>query len=103
MSVMPFVISIAFVVLGAPLALRAVRPNRWYGVRTSKTLTDLQIWYDVNSTGGKALIVAGIASLVSLILLDYFWIGGSDLQNGIAVAIPLGLLAVVCMFVLVID
>lgn len=103
MSVIPIVVSIAFIVLGAPLAARAVGPNRWYGVRTSKTLSDLQVWYDVNSTGGKALIVAGIASLISLILLNHFWTGSPDLKNVIAIAIPLVLLAVVCIFVLVID
>jgi serine/threonine protein kinase len=55
--------------LAIPLVIRAVPPNRWYGVRTPQTFSSLSTWYKVNHTVGWWMITA--AALVicfSLIL-----------------------------------
>jgi len=60
----PFLIpSIIMLVVAIPLALGLVPPNRVYGVRTRKTLSDPEIWRRANSFGGCAL---GLASLISI-------------------------------------
>lgn len=103
MGPMPFVISVIFIVLGTPLAMRAVAPNRWYGVRTSTTLSDPQTWYSVNATGGKALIAAGIASIIILVLVNYLWTGSPEAKAVIGIVTPLALLAIVCVIALMSD
>jgi uncharacterized membrane protein len=40
-----------------------VKPNRLYGVRTQKTLSDQALWYEANSYFGKDLLMASIAIL----------------------------------------
>ena len=47
------------VALSVPMMLGRVRPNVWYGFRTSKTLSDERIWYEANRLSGRAGIVAG--------------------------------------------
>lgn len=56
-------ISALFIGLGIPLALRKIRPNRWYGFRLSKIVYKPEIWYSVNEFGGKAMILTAIAML----------------------------------------
>ena len=51
------------VVLGIPMALRLVPPNRFYGYRTRKTLSSADIWYRANRVSGWSLAIAGIAAL----------------------------------------
>ena len=47
-----------------PLIFRKVRPNKLYGVRTNKTLSDENIWYEANAYFGKDLLRASIAILI---------------------------------------
>jgi len=55
--------------LSIPLLLRRVKPNWWYGFRTSKTLSDERIWYESNAYAGKWLLLSGIIhTVVSLAL-----------------------------------
>jgi uncharacterized membrane protein len=44
--------------IGAPLALKLVPPNRWYGFRTQQTLSDRELWFCVNRFAGIALLIA---------------------------------------------
>jgi quinol-cytochrome oxidoreductase complex cytochrome b subunit len=53
--------SIIFLVQAIPLALRVVKPNRFYGVRTKSTLSNADLWYRVNRIYGLAMIFATIA------------------------------------------
>jgi uncharacterized membrane protein len=50
------------VVLGIPMALRLIPPNRFYGYRTRKTLSSEDIWYRANRGFGWSLVIAGIAA-----------------------------------------
>lgn len=47
-----------------PLILGKVPPNGLYGVRTAKTLSSPTAWYAGNIYGGKALLLAGITTIV---------------------------------------
>lgn len=63
-------IGLAGLVLGWPLARRRVRPNRWYGLRVTRTLSDPAIWYEANAVCGDDLVRMGAVLLaVSLGLL----------------------------------
>jgi uncharacterized membrane protein len=55
------------VLLGVPLALRRVAPNRKYGWRTPRTLSDEPSWYEANVVLGQGLIAAGVLGLAFLV------------------------------------
>ena len=63
-----FVPATLIVVLSAPLALKLVPPNRFYGIRTAQTLADRDVWFRVNRVGGFALLAAGAATLCAFYL-----------------------------------
>jgi uncharacterized membrane protein len=46
-------------VVGVPLARRAIGPNRWYGYRIQATLENERVWYGVNAQTGRHLVVIG--------------------------------------------
>ena len=52
-------VGILFVGLSIPLIGNRVPPNPYYGFRTSKTLSDPKIWYEVNRISGHDLFLAG--------------------------------------------
>jgi hypothetical protein len=58
-------------VLGFPLALGWVSPNRFYGFRTATTFSSFDAWYRINFATGVALIVAGVLSGMAVFLLDH--------------------------------
>ena len=58
-------------IVGLPLALRSVPPNRFYGFRTPAAFSSLDTWYQLNFATGVALIVAGVLSGVVVVLLDH--------------------------------
>lgn len=47
-----------------PLALSLVPMNRFYGVRTPKTLSDSHVWLSANRFGGWLLLLSSVAYLV---------------------------------------
>lgn len=56
--------------LGVPLALNLVPPNRFYGFRTQTTFASLEAWYQVNFMTGLALIAAGLVGAAAAFLLS---------------------------------
>lgn len=46
----------------APLALKLVPPNRFYGFRTAQTLGNRELWFRTNRFAGCAVLVAAAAS-----------------------------------------
>ena len=54
---------VLLVILGIPLALRRVPPNRTYGIRFLSTLADETVWYEINARGGRHLMALGIGYL----------------------------------------
>lgn len=41
-------VGLLYIALGVPLFRGQVKPNSWYGCRTTKTMSDEKIWYAVN-------------------------------------------------------
>lgn len=58
------VVALAMGGVGIPLWLRKVPPNRLYGFRTRRTLSDEAIWYRTNALLGRNLIVAMVLFLI---------------------------------------
>jgi len=69
-------VGILFVGLSIPLIRNRVPPNRFYGFRTTRTLSDPKIWYEVNHISGNDLLVAGAlitCSSVTMFALAQEW------------------------------
>ena len=57
-----------FVLLGFPLYLRWIPPNRVYGIRTRKSLGDQSTWFEVNRVAGYWLMITGGATATAATL-----------------------------------
>jgi uncharacterized membrane protein len=69
MSNHPFIIpSTIFFLLSIPLILGLVPPNRGYGIRTAKTISEPRLWYSANRFGGWALLVSSGIYLVMMLI-----------------------------------
>jgi uncharacterized membrane protein len=55
---------LALIAVGIPLVVGVVPPNWIYGLRTAKTMSDPQIWYEANRHAGANLIAAGVWTMV---------------------------------------
>ncbi|HPO12220.1 MAG TPA: SdpI family protein [Candidatus Hydrogenedentes bacterium] len=63
---------ILIIALAIPMITGIVPPNSGYGVRTTATMSNPDIWYPANRFGGGCLAAAGIVTLlVSLVMLAY--------------------------------
>lgn len=62
-------LSVLVIVVELPLAMNRVKPNRLYGFRVHKTLSDERIWYLVNSYAGKRSVLTGIITIVFAVAL----------------------------------
>ena len=51
-----------------PLILKIVPPNRFYGFRTSRTLSNRELWLRVNRFAGWALLIAAAVSTSAFVL-----------------------------------
>ena len=68
----PFLIpAVLILLLSIPLIIGIVPRNRFYGIRTRKTLSDDAIWYPANRFGGWALIIASCLYLRPAWILVY--------------------------------
>lgn len=56
--------NLLFAALSIPLIMNRIPPNRWYGVRTRKTISGPNVWYPANAYGGKCLIASSVVSMV---------------------------------------
>src|SRR5712691_11581911 len=66
------IVGIVFIALGVPLFQERVPPNSWYGCRTTKSLSDKEIWFAVNRVTGKDMIVIGIVVIISALVVFMF-------------------------------
>jgi uncharacterized membrane protein len=60
---------LVFISVGIPFYLEKVGPNGISGLRTSKTLSDPNIWYAANRVMGLDFIVSGMILLLVCIVL----------------------------------
>jgi hypothetical protein len=82
--------------LSIPLIMGKIGPNPWYGFRVRRTLSDPAVWYAVNAYSAKRLLVVGIVSIVSAVVLysvpeigvaAYAWSCGAITVAGLVVAL----------------
>jgi uncharacterized membrane protein len=60
--------------LGLPMYFGKVPPNRFYGFRTERTLSDPKVWYPVNRVAGGWMVVTGaITAAVATWVQRYGW------------------------------
>jgi uncharacterized membrane protein len=55
--------------ISVPLVLKLIPPNPVYGVRTERTTSRADLWYEVNKFAGKALLVA--VGVIAILLMFY--------------------------------
>jgi uncharacterized membrane protein len=61
MTTQPFAIpALLLFIVALPLVFNLIPPNRLYGFRTKKTLSDDDIWYGVNRFAGIAIMLASV-------------------------------------------
>ena len=78
-SILFALLGLLFIGLGLPLWSRRVPPNKYYGCRTTKTLSDTEIWYEANSEHGRDLVFAGsLVFAASVIALSFGRNANSD-------------------------
>ena len=66
-----FIPALLISLLSIPLIGGLIPPNRGYGIRTRKTVSDPQLWYRANRFGGWALLLAsGIYLAVAALTRD---------------------------------
>ena len=66
----PFLISAGIIAaVSIPLIASLVPPNRFYGFRTRRTLSNERIWYRANRFAGWALFIASIVSATVLAIV----------------------------------
>lgn len=58
-----FVPALLIGLLAIPLVFALIPRNRFYGIRTSKTLSDDRVWYGANRCGGWLLLVSSLIYL----------------------------------------
>ena len=63
--------------VATPLMLRIIPPNPVYGLPTKRMGSQPEVWYLVNSFGGRMLVVA--AGLVAILVMMY---NGTWLRSG---------------------
>lgn len=70
----PIVIAAIVVILASlPLAFKKVPKNHFYGIRTPRTMSgSSELWYAVNQTGGYALAIAGVVTLLTCFIAPRF-------------------------------
>jgi hypothetical protein len=57
----PFAIpALILFIVAIPLVLGVIPPNRLYGFRTKKTLSDANVWYRVNRFAGIVIMLASV-------------------------------------------
>jgi uncharacterized membrane protein len=62
-------VAVVTALVALPLALQKIPRNRFYGVRTRRTLSDDRTWYESNAYGGRCLLAASAVSIVIALIL----------------------------------
>ncbi len=80
--------------LGAPLWVGMVPPNRLYGLRTAETLADEAVWYAANRATGRDIVAVGGLALILSLELPGIGVGGLAYDLLMTLALALGLLLI---------
>jgi uncharacterized membrane protein len=61
---------VLMILVAAPLILRLVKPNQFYGFRVPRTRNDERVWYLANAFVGKGMLVTGVLTVAAAIAAD---------------------------------
>ena len=75
--------------VATPLMLRLIPPNHIYGLPTRRMGTQPEVWYLVNSFGGRMLLVAAGVSAILIMMYNGTWLRSGWAQL-FAFVVPLG-------------
>lgn len=90
LSTIFFIILCAVVATAAaPLMLRLIPPNPVYGLPTKRMNSQPEVWYLVNSFGGRMLVVAAGISAILIMMYNGTWLRSGWAQL-FAFVIPVG-------------
>jgi uncharacterized membrane protein len=68
----PFIIpSIIFIIAALPTLVGIIPRNKFYGIRTIKTLAEDRIWYKANKFFSILLIICSIIYFVTAVIFPY--------------------------------
>lgn len=98
LSLMFGLTGLLLIALALPLVARRIAPNWMYGFRTRKTMSSPAIWYAANHASGRAMALAGAATVLWAIGVVAF---GQALPETVALALLFGGLIVPIMAALV--
>ena len=88
-------LGVLILILGLPMMGGSVKPNRIYGFRTHKTLSNETIWYSANKYAGKQMAIWGVVmAVVSLVAYLLILSGDKVYTQGV-----LFTLWAICLFV----
>ena len=73
LNLMSLGMGLLLVLLALPMILGKLRPNRIYGFRTRKTLSDPGIWYPANRAAGLAMLVSGLLMMTASACIMLLW------------------------------
>jgi uncharacterized membrane protein len=77
-----------FAIASIPLMLNVVPPNRFYGLRTERTLANRELWFRANRFAGCAIfIAAGISAAIFMAQPEYA--SGRSLVGVAVLLVPL--------------
>lgn len=93
------IVGLIYIGLGIPLLRGRVPPNSFYGCRTTKTLSNKEIWYAVNRVTGRDLVIGGVAVIFTAFAVFIF---GRSIHPPYAAAILLAVL-VLAVVLMVVD
>lgn len=85
------VVPLVMILGSLPLIVAKVPPNHWYGFRTSKTKSSVEMWYRANKLGGKYFFIAGSIELIALAIISAIQLKPETaMESGLAtVVVPL--------------
>jgi uncharacterized membrane protein len=63
--------NLLLITLALPMITRQLKPNRWYGFRARKALSDERIWYEINAYAGWRQLGVGIINILTLVGLFF--------------------------------
>ncbi len=82
MTSQPFAIpALIFFIVSVPLLFGLIPRNRFYGVRTRKTLSEDRVWYAVNRLAAAGLMIAGVVYGLVALLVPYNRSASDDLAK----------------------
>lgn len=80
-------VPVLIIIVAIPLLYDKVPRNRWYGFRTSTSLSSDGLWYMSNRIAAKGMCIAGVIWLLTALILPHLM---SDPQRAQVLAVWVG-------------